>query len=190
MGKIFRYFLQGLLVIVPVAITFFVVYKIVRWVALLFGRFETVVHPYADPFIFLLIGLLLIVLVGWIASNYLARFVLRRIEDLIEQAPLIKIIYSWIKDFLSAFIGSKKRFNRPVLVTTNIQSNIRELGFITQDDLSELGLGKEVVAVYLPISYAISGKLIIVPVAQVQPVDVPAADAMKFIVSGGVTEID
>lgn len=189
MRKFIRYFLQGLVVVVPVVVTGWVLYKIVSYIGALFGRFDVLVNPYADPFIIGLIVILIIFLVGLLATNYLARFFWREMEKLFERAPLVKIIYSSIKDFLSAFIGTKKRFNRPVLVTTNVQSNIEEIGFITQDDLRALGLGREKVAVYMPISYAISGRLIIVPALQVKPLDVPAADAMKFIVSGGVSEI-
>lgn len=190
MRKFTRYFLQGLLVIVPVAITAFVLFKIVQYIGALFGRFDMIVHPYADPVIFTVLLILLIFLVGLLATNYLARIFWREMEKLFERAPLVKIIYSSIKDVLSAFIGNKKRFSKPVLVTTNIESHIQEMGFITQDDLSRIGLDKNKVAVYIPVSYSISGRLVIVPASQVQALDIPAADAMKFIVSGGVADMD
>ncbi|TND10507.1 MAG: hypothetical protein FD123_149 [Bacteroidetes bacterium] len=190
MRKFTRYFLQGLLVVVPVAITGLVLYKMVVYIGMLFGRFDMIVHPYADPIIFTVLLILLIFLVGLLATNYLARFFWREMERIFEKAPLVKIIYSSIKDFLSAFIGNKKRFNKPVLVTTNVQSNIQEMGFITQDDLTKIGLGRDKVAVYLPVSYSISGRLVIVPAASVQPLDIPSSDAMKFIVSGGVADVD
>jgi uncharacterized membrane protein len=76
------------------------------------------------------------------------------------------------------------------LITTNVEANIREIGFITDDDLQELGLGKEFAAVYVPMSYSISGRLLIVPKENVAPLDVNGSDAMKFVVSGGVSEVD
>lgn len=189
MRKFVRYFFQGLLVVVPVVITGWVIYKLVHYFGSLFAQYDSIVHPYADPFIFLLLVVFLIFLVGLLATNYLARIFWREMEKLFEKAPLIKVIYSSIKDVLTAFIGNKKKFNRPVLVVTNIQTNIKEMGFITQDDLRSIGFGKDHVAVYFPVSYSFSGRLLIVPAELVKPLDIPASDAMKFIVSGGVTEI-
>jgi uncharacterized membrane protein len=190
MKTVIRYFVQGLLVILPLALTAIILYRLVRWLLGLFTQADSFIHPYVDPVIFLLLALVIIVLIGMFASNVLARLIMRAIEKRIENAPLIKIIYSSTKDFLSAFMGKKKRFNRPVLITTNLQTGAREMGFITQDNLSELGIDEKFIAVYIPASYAISGRLLILPREHVQEIDVPATDAMKFIVSGGVSEID
>jgi uncharacterized membrane protein len=86
-------------------------------------------------------------------------------------------------------MGNKKRFNKPVLVLTNPQANIEELGFLTNEDLKDLHI-KEKVAVYLPYSYSLSGRLIFVPREQIKKIDADAAEAMKFVVSGGVTDVD
>jgi len=91
---------------------------------------------------------------------------------------------------MSAFVGSKKRFNKPVLITINKENNIQQLGFITKEDLSELNISKDTVAVYVPLSYSISGNLLIVPTDHITVVDASSAEVMKFIVSGGVTDID
>jgi uncharacterized membrane protein len=99
-------------------------------------------------------------------------------------------VYGSIKDFMSAFVGSKKRFNKPVLITINKENNIQQLGFITKEDLSELKISKGTVAVYVPLSYSISGNLLIVPTDHITVVDASSAEVMKFIVSGGVTDID
>ena len=71
-----------------------------------------------------------------------------------------------------------------------IDSDVKKLGFITNKDLSEIGISDDKVAVYLPHSYAFSGNLFIVPKRNVTPIDAKAADIMKFIVSGGVTTVD
>lgn len=190
MKNFLRHFVQGLVVLVPGALTIFILYKAFGWVRGLFSDLDVIVHPYADPFIFLGLIIAVVFLVGFFASNVITRFFLEEAGKLIEKIPFIKHIYSPVKDFTSAFIGNKKRFDRPVLVQTNVEANIREIGFVTNDDLNEFGLGKEFVAVYLPMSYAISGRLLIVPRENVKPLDIPAAEAMKFIVSGGVSEVD
>jgi uncharacterized membrane protein len=90
---------------------------------------------------------------------------------------------------MSAFMGKKKKFTRPVLVVMNRENQLMKMGFLTEEDLSALGLGKAIVAVYMPHSYNFSGELFLVPADQVSPLDIPSAEAMKFIVSGGVTRV-
>lgn len=190
MKNILRYLAQGFIVLVPVSITVLVLYKAYSWFRGLFAGIDILVNPYVDPFIYLLLGLAIILLVGMFASNVIARFFIDEAGKLLEKIPVIRLIFSPLKDFTSAFIGNNKRFSHPVLVTTNLQTGIREIGFVTDEDLSELSISKEFAAVYFPMSYAISGRLLIVPKEHIRPLDVPASEAMKFIVSGGVSEVD
>ncbi len=185
-----RYFIQGLVITVPVAITVIVVYKIISWVGSLFNIFGTIVSPVIDPFIIILIAIILIYLMGLLGSSIILRPMFNLFDNALEHTPFIKTIYSAIKDLISAFVGSKKRFNKPVLITINKENNIQQLGFITQEDLSELNLKKGTVAVYVPMSYSLSGNLIIVPIENIATVDATSSEVMKFIVSGGVTELD
>ncbi|MBL7888666.1 MAG: DUF502 domain-containing protein [Bacteroidia bacterium] len=190
MTKIVRYFIQGLIITVPVGITAIVVYKVFDWVRSLFSMFGTIVSPVIDPFIILATALILIFLMGLLGSSIVLRPLFSLLDNTLEQTPVVKTVYSSIKDFMSAFVGSKKRFNKPVLVTINKENNIQQLGFITKEDLSELNLSKNCVAVYMPLSYSISGNLLIVPTDHITVVDASSAEVMKFIVSGGVTDID
>jgi uncharacterized membrane protein len=188
MKKIIRYFVQGTLIIVPLAITVFVIAKIIGWIHSLFDRVGIIVNPVADPYIVLGSVILIIFLTGLLASTFLVKPLLLLFEGMIEKAPLVKIIYSSIKDFLSAFVGMEKRFNKPVLVKSSADGDTLQMGFVTQSALHELGLN-EMVAVYLPISYAFSGRLIIVPKGNVTPINISASEAMKFIISGGVSKV-
>ncbi|MCK6650617.1 MAG: DUF502 domain-containing protein [Bacteroidia bacterium] len=190
MTKIVRYFIQGLIITVPVGITAIVVYKVFDWVRSLFSMFGTIVSPVIDPIIILATALILIFLMGLLGSSIVLRPLFSLLDNTLEQTPVVKTVYSSIKDFMSAFVGSKKRFNKPVLVTINKENNIQQLGFITKEDLSELNLSKNCVAVYMPLSYSISGNLLIVPTDHITIVDASSAEVMKFIVSGGVTDID
>lgn len=190
MKTIARYFLQGILVIVPLGITALVLYRIFIWMRSLFAEFDVVIHPYVDPVLFTLLAILAVVLIGVFASSVIANFVLRATEHVLENTPGVKLIYTPIKDILAAFIGNRKRFTHPVLVRMNDENEIYELGFMTQENLSEMGIEEGFVSVYLPASYAVSGKVVIVPRSRVRELDVPAGDAMKFILSGGVSEIN
>jgi uncharacterized membrane protein len=186
--KIIGYFLKGLLYVTPVAITFYVIFEIIVIVGSLFNFLGFEIHPLIDPILGFISVLILIIAAGMLGSSIILRPYFVLFEKTLESAPLIKIIYSGIKDLLSAFVGSKKRFNQPVLVKMNKESNVEKLGFITKEDLSELGIGPDKVAVYLPHSYAFSGNLFIVSKENVSPINATSAETMKFIVSGGIME--
>ena len=190
MNKIVRYFIQGLIITVPVMITVYVVYGLISWVGSVFVRFGTIVSPMVDPFIVILSAAILIFIAGVLGSSIIFRPLFIMFDNFLEHTPLIKTLYSSTKDFLSAFVGSKKRFTQPVLITINKENNIQQLGFVTQEDLSELKIAKGTIAVYVPLSYSLSGNLLIVPMDHVTLVDASSSEVMKFIVSGGVTDID
>jgi uncharacterized membrane protein len=180
-------FLQGLLYIGPVAITIYAIYLSFIYVD---GLLNQYIRNYLDiniPGLGLIAILLLITMVGYLGRTIVFRPMVYLIDNTIAKAPLIKIIYSSIKDLLSAFVGQKRKFTEPVLVKVNKDSDLEKLGFVTQRDLSFLGIEDGKVAVYLPHSYNFSGNLFIVPAANVRAVDAPAAEVMKFIVSAGVT---
>lgn len=190
MNKFLRYFIQGLIITVPVAITVFVVYKVIDWIGSLFSAFGGIVNPLVDPFIFIGIAVVLIFFMGLLGSSIILRPLFILFDNIVEHTPIIKTVYSSIKDLLAAFVGSKKRFNKPVLVTINKENHIQQLGFITQEDLAELKIKTGTVAIYVPMSYSFSGNLIIVPKENVTPVDASSTEVMKFIISGGVTDIE
>jgi uncharacterized membrane protein len=185
MKKVVGFFFQGLLYVAPLGVT---VYTIV----LLFNVIDGLIQKYIESWIKVHIpglGILLIfisiTLLGVIGGTILGPPITRTIDKLLEKAPLFKLIYSSIRDLVSAFVGKEKKFNHPVLVKINKISELEKVGFITQHDLSALDL-KDKVAVYFPHAYAFSGELFIVPSVDVRPLNIPPTDAMKFIVSGGV----
>ncbi|HXC04149.1 MAG TPA: DUF502 domain-containing protein [Bacteroidia bacterium] len=190
MKKYFGFFLQGLLVLSPLGVTIYIFYRILSFIGHSLQQFNFLFNPFVDPILVLILAFLVITAVGYFGSNVLFRVGFSAFETALERAPVIKIFYSTIKDFFSAFVGSKRKFNKPVLVTINKENGIQQIGFITQSDLKELGIGEHTVAVYMPHSYAISGVTLLVPAASVQPLSIPASDAMKFIVSGGVSDLD
>jgi uncharacterized membrane protein len=190
MKKLLRYFVQGLIIMVPAGVTVLILAKIFFWIKGWFAQMDVIVHPVADPFIIIGLVFVVIILAGIFGSNVIAQLFLNESSRFIEKIPVIRHIYSPVKDFTGAFLGDKKAFKRPVLVVTNKASDVREIGFITDDDLHEIGIGKEYVAVYIPMSYSISGRLLIVPASNVTPMEANAADVMKFVVSGGVSEVD
>ncbi|WP_236614046.1 DUF502 domain-containing protein [Nafulsella turpanensis] len=164
--------------LVPIALTVYIIIVSLQWLDSLL--------PVPVPGLGLVLIIGIIVLFGYLASSLIARPVFEMMEEVLMRVPLISLIYSSIKDLLSAFVGDKKKFTQAVLVTLNEADGVQKLGFITQTNLEVLGeAGK--VAVYLPHSYNFSGNLYIVAKERVTLLNVPGADVMKFIVSGGVS---
>lgn len=190
MKRLLRYFINGLVITIPLAITVLIFTKIFFWIKSWFDEMDVIVHPVADPFILIGVVIAFVFLAGVFAQNVIARFFINESGKFIEKIPVVRHIYSPVKDFTGAFLGNKKRFNNPVLVITNKEANVREIGFITDDDLHEIGLGPEYAAVYIPASYSIAGRLLIVPKTNLTPMEANAGDVMKFVVSGGVSEVD
>ena len=95
-----------------------------------------------------------------------------------------------MKDLMNAFMGKKKQFKQSVLVDMGAGFEAQRFGFITKNDLSDLGIGDDKVLVYLPFSYAISGEVLIIPKKNITPINASSTDVMKLIISGGVTSVE
>lgn len=175
-----KYFLQGLFYTVPVAVTIFIIFYLVV-------QLDSIV-PFEIPGLGILIIIAAVTFIGFIGTHFFFNY-LKPFERLIENTPLIKIIYSSMKDMMNAFVGKKKQFKQPVLVQLG-SMNAERIGFVTKNDLEELGISKDKVAVYLPFSYAISGEVLIVPKDMVTPLDASSTEVMRFIISGGVTSVE
>ena len=121
-----------------------------------------------------------------LSSNVIGRSAVEATDRALKKLPLVKLIYTSIKDLINAFMGDKKSFNRPVAVTLNPISGLKALGFITRDGLHALDMPLYV-SVYFPQSYNFAGYLAIVPREQVEALDVSSAELMTFIISGGVS---
>ena len=174
------YFLRGLLLVVPLALTAYIIVISIRW---LDGLIELNI-----PGLGLLIILGSITVFGYLGSSFLIRPILNFFEGIVIKVPFVRIIYTSLKDLISAFVGDQKKFRQAVMVDLIVDGSIKRVGFITQEDMTTMG-APGFVAVYFPHSYNFSGNLLIIPKAQVKPLSLSSTDAMKFVVSGGVSGI-
>lgn len=179
--KFISYFLRGLLFVVPVSLTIYVLYIVIQWIDGLFGI--------SIPGVGLLLVVFTIALLGYLSSFFITRPLFMYMEKTIGRLPLISLIYSSLKDLIEAFVGEKRKFNKPVMVQLDDAGGVFKLGFITQDDLASLDL-PGMVSVYLPHSYNFSGNHFIVSRERIRPIKLKGSQAMKFIVSGGVSWTD
>lgn len=187
MKRLASYLIQGLLLLVPIALTTYIIYGLFIWIDTSVNNLMFQLFNQRFPGLGIIILICLITLIGYLSSTLIFRPVFAFLENMIARTPLIKIIYTSLKDLISAFVSDKKKFNQPVAVNINGNPKFQKLGFLTSKDLSHLGLHDKV-AVYLPHSYNFSGNLFIVDAEDVTVLDISVTDLMKFIVSGGVTE--
>jgi uncharacterized membrane protein len=188
MKKIMNYFLQGLLYIAPFGITAYIIYVTFNYLDNLLDDILGKFLKTDIPGLGLVVIFFFLVLVGIIGQSIIAHPFKVLFKRVLEKTPLLKLIYSAMNDLFSAFVGKEKKFNKPVIVLVNPISNLEKMGFLTEENLSKLD-EKDKVAVYFPHSYNFSGELFIVPRNQVRVLDINPAVAMKFIVSGGVSDI-
>lgn len=197
--KLLQYFFQGLIVLAPIGITIWVVLGLFNFVD---DILPNIVHAVAPdllikdaagnlnkiPGLGFIVVIAFVLFVGWISSLFVVGRLVALLDTVLEKTPGIKFIYSSVKDFLEAFAGNKKKFDKPVLVNIDAP-DVWRIGFITQQSSQHFGMAEHV-TVYVPHSYAISGITYIVPMIRIKLLNnISAADAMKYGVSGGVTDL-
>jgi uncharacterized membrane protein len=182
MKRLVSYFFQGLLFLLPIALTFWLLGG-AFWSIDLWAREQLRIPIPGTGF---LAALVLITAVGFLASHFFTRRLVLAFERLLDRLPVVKMLHGSLKDLLSAFVGPSRRFDRPVLVDLQAGGAVRALGFITRDTMAHYGL-PDSLAVYFPQAYNFAGQVVVVPRSAVTPVEVPSADVMAFIVSGGIS---
>ena len=179
MKRLASYFFQGLIFLVPIFLSFYVFYALFRAVDSWFG--------FGFPGSGVVVTLALVLAVGFLANHLFTQRILRFLSGLVDRLPFVKILHSALSDLLSAVVGEKRRFDKPVLIKLSAHSAVKALGFVTQDAMDHFGV-KDHVAVYLPQSYNFAGQVLVVPLADVTPLAADSAEVMTFIVSGGISK--
>lgn len=180
MSRLLNYFFRGLIILAPAVVTVYVFWLIFstvdRWMGLRY------------PGLGIAVTIVLITLVGFLTSSVLARWVLGFMDGMFKRLPLIRLVYTSTRDLLDAFVGERRRFDRPVVVTTSADGVEKAFGFVTTEAMSRFGLDDHV-TVYLPFSYTFTGVIRIYPSRNVKPLATDSAELMAFVVSGGVTQV-
>ncbi len=196
--RLLQYFLQGVLVLAPIAITFWAIATVFGFIDGILPNLVHVIFPSfmedahgnlrSIPGVGFVLVITLVLLVGYVSSSFIFTKIVEGLDKVLEKTPGIKFIYSMLKDFFEAFAGEKKKFTNNVLANVD-DNDVWRIGFITQDDMTEFGF-KDYVAVYIPMSYSVAGNVYVIPKNRVKPItNISAAQTMKFAVSGGVTAV-
>lgn len=178
MNSLVKNFLHGCLVIVPTAATVYVVYAVFVRVDRMLGL--------GVPGLGFALTLALITAIGALTRNVVGKRLLALPDRVLARLPLVKLLYTSLRDLMAALVGERRTFDRPVVVSLGDDGALKAFGFVTRDDLSGYGLDDHV-AVYFPQSINFAGQLALVPRARVQALQVQPSQLLPFIVSGGIS---
>ncbi len=191
-GKLLQYFLQGMLILAPIAITFYAIFFVVTtidsWLPIFRFKDNNGIEHTQNYGLGFVVIIVLILVIGYFSSFFITGRIVSFVDKLLQRAPGLKHIYGTTRDFFEAFAGDKKKFTHNVLVNVD-STDVWRLGFITREDMADFGLPGHV-AVYVPMSYSVAGIVYLVPPEKLRLIEnINSAQTMKFAVSGGVTSI-
>ena len=191
--RIFNYLIKGTIVLLPLVGAAFLIY----W---LFSSLDAALNlstwmftdefgnPVYVPGLGIISVLLILIFVGFLITNFVTEPIYNWFGRIINKVPLFNTLYTSLKDFTEAFVGDAKKFSEPVMVEFN-DTGLKRIGFLTQRDLSKIGLQGEVM-VYFPYAYSFAGQVAIAKAEKVTKLNISATDAMKLVVSGGVSGLE
>ena len=185
-----RVFLRGLVVILPITLTVALVVWLATAAEDFLGEFIRSLLPGWQywPGLGILLGVLIVFAAGILVHEPVTRWLLDRVDELLQRIPLVKTIYISIRD-IASYMSQDPRTGFKQVVAVRIQ-DMRLIGFVTTEEAQGLpagGAGEKIIGVYLPMSYGIGGYTVYLPKAQVEPLDMSLEDAMRLTLVGGVS---
>ncbi len=186
-----RYLLTGLITLLPITLTVYLIYWLAVSAERVLGGLLKLILPgqWYLPGLGVLAGLGVVLLVGVLMHAYVFQTLFVKLENLLYRMPLIRPIYTAIRDFFNYFTPKEERDFEQVVAITVGQERMQLIGFVTQPLSETLPQGlatEESVLIYLPMSYMIGGYTILVPRKHVRPLDMTMEEAMRFVITAGV----
>jgi uncharacterized membrane protein len=189
--KLWNALVRGLVVVLPMALTAWLLWWLGTTVESLLHRAIVLVVPEAHyrPGMGIAAAVLLLIAAGVLVNAFIVRRLLAAWERLLERIPIVKSVYGAARDFVQMLpaSGERRELHRVVSVAFG---DATAIGFVTRDDAAELGLGAAAdgrVAVYFPMSYQIGGYMLLVPRQRVEPLEIPIETAMRLVLTGGMS---
>jgi len=183
-----RNFLTGLVVLLPVVVTIFVLWRLFTWLDLILGRYFMEYLGYPIPGAGVVALILMIVGIGALASNILGKRLIGAVETLVARVPILRWIYRTTKQLFATLLQERKtNFGKVVLVTFPYKGTY-SMAFQTSDgsDVIDEVVGKKMVTVFLPTTpNPTSGYFLLVPEDEVIPLGISADEGLKYIISAG-----
>ena len=194
-SKIKAYFFTGILVTAPVAMTFYLAYKLITWIDISVNRLIPPEFrpdnylPYSIPGLGVVLLILALILIGMFAAGFLGRFFLKLGEWIVYKVPFISSVYSLLKQVFQTFLSNRNDAFTKVVLLEYPRKGIWILGFVSSDTQGEVKdkLGRELLNVFIPTTpNPTSGFLIFVPKEDTISIDMSVEEGIKFVISGGL----
>ncbi|MFC2166615.1 DUF502 domain-containing protein [Acidobacteriota bacterium] len=193
-SKIFKsYFVTGIIVIVPLLVTYLVIRALANTIDKLFALLPPNLQPQTYiPFfgVEIIIAFVLIILIGFLVSNFLGRKFVSIGEKILAKIPVVKTIYQGVKQLTTGIVSDKKMFSKVVLIQYPVR-NLHQIGFVTGEDkhFVKNDTGQKMLKIFIPTTpNPTSGFFCIVPESEVQYLDMTADEAFRLIISAGSAE--
>jgi uncharacterized membrane protein len=185
-----KIFFRGLVTIMPIAITIYLIEWIITSLENMVGKILSFLLPsgYYITGLGFLGALLLIFLLGLVLNNLVLQEVVTRLEKKLKEVPFIKAIYSPLRDLMNLFSKSSEQSLKSV-VLVNLGNGTKMMGLVTRDTFEDLpldNLNEKMVVVYCPLSYSVGGFSYLVPTNQIEPLNIPIEKAMSLAITGWV----
>ena len=191
MRKILTLTMSGLVTVLPLALTVYVIWWLVNtvesWLRRALIALNIVSPEHYWPGLGLIAGFLLLLFVGSVVNAYAGKILLRYWNDFLGRIPFVKTLYGGFRDVLSLLpsgSGEKRDLQRVVLARF---AGTHAIGFVTREDVPAALAGRDLVTVYFPMSYAFGGYTIYLPRDRIQPLDISVEDAMRLAITAGLT---
>lgn len=193
MNRLKRYLVTGLVVVVPIFLTVYVLVIIFRLADGILGRFLNVYLKntlgFYIPGLGFLIALFFILFVGFLTTWFLGKKIFLVLEKWFSNLPLINKIYPALKQIVSFVLAQKEFGFKKVVLVEYPSRGIWSVGFLTNEQFRQINkaLDREIVSVFVPTTPGpLTGYVIFVPKDEVRFLDISVSDALKIIISGGV----
>lgn len=189
MNQLGRILLKGLVAILPIGLTMYLIYWLGVTTETLLSepiRWFVSERDYV-PGMGLVAGFVVLFVVGLLVNAYVVRRSMTVVERLVMRVPVVKTVYGALRDVtkLVNTTGRKSELERVVMVTFG---PVRVMGFVTQEHATLPGIvtDEDLIAVYLPMSYQIGGYTVYLPKSRVEPTDLTVEAAMRIVLTGGL----
>jgi len=192
MKQLQKIFVSGLITFLPIAVTIYIVFAGVSIFENFLGNILRTMIPSSIyfPGIGFLTTIIFIFLLGLMLNNWVTAGLLRRLQEKLTEVPLIKVVYSPLRDLMNLFSKGQQQSTLQKVVLVTISEGKQVLGLVTREhfgDLhTELKIQETKVAVYIPMSYGLGGYTLLIDKSQLEPIDIPVEKAMSLALTGWI----
>ncbi|PWI58897.1 DUF502 domain-containing protein [Sulfoacidibacillus thermotolerans] len=188
-----KYFVNGVITIVPIGIVIWVVVQLFNFFDNILGSQITTIDHHYIPGLGLLLTVILITIAGALTTHWFSRTLFTAVDMLLKRVPFVKSLYGIVKDTVESFVGQRQAFQKVVLLHLP-GSDVEVIGFLSRSEgLEAFALGddgqpaEEKVAVFVPLSFQMAGMTLLVPKSRLKILDIPVEEGVKFVFSGGLS---